>query len=202
MHGKSFHTQSTALETISQLLEKQGWLVTSAIVASTVLILKTMGRILYCACGYVKFWQGDNWSSENSQHISDWYTFSHLIHGFIFYWLLQKFLPEWSVASRLVLAVIIEAAWEILENSPIIINRYRTTTVSLDYFGDSVLNSFFDILACIIGFMLARKLPIWLSIVLIIAMELGVGWMIKDNLFLNVIMLIYPVQAIKEWQMP
>ncbi len=195
MHDTKKHPQ------IQSLTLQTAWLSVLGVGIVTVAALRAMGRIWYCICGYIKLWQGETWSSENSQHITDWYTFSHLIHGFIFYWLTQKFLPKWSVGSRLLLSIVVECAWEILENSPIIINRYRTTTISLDYFGDSIINSSADILAALLGFWLARKLPVWLSIVLIIAMELGVGYMIKDNLLLNIIMLIYPFGAIKSWQM-
>lgn len=177
-----------------------GYLVLALFVV-TVSILRAMGRVWYCSCGYIKLWEGNTWSADNSQHISDWYTFSHLIHGFIFYFLLQKFFPKWSVGSKLVAAIFVETVWEVLENSPVIINRYRATTISLEYFGDSILNSSFDIIASIVGFFLARKLPVWVSIVLILVMELGVGYMIKDNLFLNVVMLIYPFSTIKAWQM-
>lgn len=186
---------------LTQLQLSRAWYLIVALFVVTIAILRAMGRIWYCSCGYIKFWQSDTWSSENSQHIADWYTFSHLIHGFIFYWLLQKFFPKWSIGSRMVAATFVEVCWELIENSPVIINRYRATTISLNYFGDSIINTAFDIFASILGFWLARKLPVWVSVVLIVAMEVGVGYMIKDNLLLNIIMLIYPSETIKAWQM-
>ena len=126
--------------------------------------------------------------------------FSHIIHGFIFYGILTWLWPRGSLTWKLSIAVIIEAAWEILENTPWIINRYRESTISFDYFGDSVLNSISDIGAMVLGFWLAMRLPVWLTVTLAIAAELFVGWMIRDNLTLNVIMLLYPLDAIKEWQ--
>jgi Protein of unknown function (DUF2585) len=159
-----------------------------------------MGRVPYCTCGYVKAWHGVVMSSENSQHLSDWYTPSHVIHGIAFYALLWLVARRWPVRVRFVSAVALEAAWEVLENTPLVINRYREATIALDYYGDSVLNSMADIGAMMAGFWLASAAPVMLSLGLTVAMELIVGFMIRDNLTLNIIMLVYPVEAIKRWQ--
>ena len=171
-------------------------------VVLTGLILLGMGRVPICECGYVKAWHGVVSSSENSQHLSDWYTFSHIIHGFGFYglfWLIGRRFG-WSLGLRLVLAISLEAAWEILENTPMIINRYRATTIALDYYGDSVLNSIADIGWMTLGFVMASRLPVWLIVVLTIVMEVAVGLWIRDNLALNIIQLVYPLESILRWQ--
>jgi len=175
-------------------------LATAAIIALTAAIEFGMGRIAYCKCGYVKLWHGTVMSPENSQHLSDWYTPSHIIHGLLFYGLFWLWARRVPLSNRFVMAVSLEAAWEVLENTPMVINRYREATIALDYFGDSVLNSVADIVAMSAGFWMASLAPVALSVGAAVAMELFVGFMIRDNLTLNVIMLAYPIEAIKRWQ--
>lgn len=177
------------------------------IVASLIVVMLTavwewwMGRLLFGPEGRPGLWTADIWSPLCSQRVADAYSFSHIAHGLLFYallWLVARRLP---VPTRFLIAVLLEAGWEILENSPIIINRYREATMALGYEGDSILNSVSDIFMMALGFLLAWRLKPWMSVALLIAMEVGCALWIRDNLTLNVIMLIHPIEAIKAWQM-
>jgi hypothetical protein len=175
-------------------------LIALGLIAAQAVVEHAMGRVTICTCGYVKLWEGDINSSGNSQHLTDWYSFSHLIHGFGFYllfWLAGRRRP---VGIRFLAALTLEICWELIENSSFIIDRYRAETISLDYYGDSIINSVSDTLTAVIGFWLAYYLPVSAIVLLTIAMEIGVGYAIRDNLTLNIIMLLHPVPWIKAWQ--
>jgi hypothetical protein len=175
------------------------WAAAGLVVLQAVALL-LMGRLAICKCGDVKLWHGIVKSSENSQHLTDWYTLSHVLHGLIFYAVLSYLMPRASLAARLALAVAIEAGWEIVENTEMVINRYRSATISLDYFGDSVINSVMDTLAMVVGFLVAGWLPVGASVGLALASEVFMAVMIRDNLALNVLMLLWPVEAVARWQ--
>ncbi|WP_394729661.1 DUF2585 family protein [Altererythrobacter sp. GH1-8] len=180
--------------------------VSIAITLAAVLILLAMDRPPICTCGYVKLWHGLINDAGNSQHIADWYTPSHIIHGMIFYalgwWLFVK--QGWGGKNAfrwgLPLAVFLEAAWEIAENTSLVIERFRSVTANFGYSGDSVLNSFADIGWMAFGFWLALRLPVKWTVALAVIGELVVGWIVRDGLTLNVIMLLFPIDAIAEWQ--
>ena len=171
-----------------------------AVVAITADVLQLMGRPTICTCGYVKLWHGGANTAETSQHIFDWYSFSHIIHGFIFYLFTWMLFPQARIVARLLPAVMIECGWELLENSNFIIDRYRAGTIALGYTGDSILNSMSDIASMIGGFLLAWRLPVRAIVALAVTMELFTGFLIRDNLTLNVIMLLHPFEAIRDWQ--
>ena len=175
-------------------------LVTLGIILLTATWLLWIGREPWCKCGTIKLWHGQVVSSENSQHISDWYTPSHIIHGFLFFGALWLVARKLSFGWRLAIATLVECAWEIVENSDAIIERYRAVTISLDYYGDSVLNTVCDVLAMVLGFWLASKLPVWVTVALIVLFEGATMWIIRDGLVLNVLMLVYPLDSVAQWQ--
>lgn len=175
------------------------WAVVALILVVMAGILWSAGRNPICTCGTVELWHGAL-DSGNSQHIADWYTFSHIIHGFLFYALGWVVLRRRPPGERLILAVAIEAAWEVLENSPIIINRYREATIALGYTGDSIVNSVADVAWMALGFAFARRAPVWITVAVAITFELVALWVIRDNLTLNVLMLAWPIDSVKAWQ--
>ncbi|KTE19664.1 hypothetical protein ATE67_13535 [Sphingopyxis sp. H050] len=181
-------------------ISRTGWIVVAALLALLTAILFAMGRPPICPCGTVSLWHGTVQSNQNSQQISDWYSFSHVIHGFIFYGLTRWAMPSRPLWAALAIAIGIEGAWEILENSPIIIDRYREVTMAFGYSGDSIVNSVSDTGFMILGFLAASKMRWWVTLLLAIAFELFTLWTIRDNLTLNVLMLVSPIEAVKEWQ--
>ncbi|QQG38303.1 MAG: DUF2585 family protein [Candidatus Kaiserbacteria bacterium] len=163
-------------------------------------VLFSLGQPWICECGFVRVWEGAVLGAGNSQHLTDWYTFSHIIHGFVFYSILWYFFPRLSVRQRLLIATAVEASWEILENTPAVIEYYRQQALAQGYVGDSILNSITDTLAMIAGFLAAWRLPVWSVVALSLAMEIFVGWSIRDNLTLNILGFFWQPEFISTWQ--
>ena len=175
-----------------------------AIVASflaTALLLRLEGRLWLCACGSIQLWSGQICSANNSQHFLDPYSFTHVLHGFLFFWLIAWLLSRLRANWQLALAIAIEAGWEVFENTNFIIDRYRSETAALGYNGDTVVNSFGDILCCLIGFIVARRLGLRRSLVVFAVLELVLIVWIKDSLLLEILMLVVPIDAVRAWQM-
>ncbi len=186
---------------------RERWYRYRAIVAATFAILVVtacveflLGRSMFGPDGRFGWWSGDIWASDNSQRVADAYSFSHVIHGILFYALLHLCVPRLSMRYRFTIALVLEAVWEVLENSPLIIDRYREVTIALGYVGDSILNSLSDILMAAIGFGVAYAYRVWVSVILVIVFELGCLWWVRDNLTLNIVMLVHPQESIKQWQ--
>jgi hypothetical protein len=172
-----------------------------AIVALVAAGMVATGRHPFCECGTIRLWSGDVWSNENSQQLADAYSFTHVIHGVLFFWMLQPLAGIAPLWLRRVIALGIEAAWEIAENSDFVIQRYREATASLDYYGDSALNSVGDILFCLLGFWLATRLSGRAAAIGLVVVEVALALWIRDSLLLNIVMLLYPIEAIKQWQL-
>ena len=185
---------------IGRTIAAKSGVATVAVVVVMAAILLAMGRPATCPCGSVAVFHGSVRSDQNSQQFADWYSLTHVAHGLIFYAATWAALRRWPWPARLVIAVAIEAAWEILENSPMVIDRYRRVTMAWGYSGDSVLNSVGDCAFMILGFAIARRLPWWGGVGVLIALELTALAVIRDNLIINVLMLIAPVDAIRIWQ--
>jgi hypothetical protein len=181
-------------------MSRRAWLLALAILVAAAAILLAMGRNPICTCGTVELWVGARDSPKTSQMLADWYSLSHIVHGLLFYAALWLIARRWPLEWRFLTALLIETAWELTENTPLVIDRYRATTAALGYTGDSVINSLSDILMMTLGFLLARKLPVWTSIALLIALELVPLFVIRDNLTLNVWTLIAPSRAVQAWQ--
>jgi hypothetical protein len=177
------------------------WLLILAVFGATAILLHLEGRLWICSCGRVMIWVGQVCSSDNSQHIFDPYSFTHVLHGFLFFWLIAWLLPRLKPLSQLSLAVAVEALWEVFENTNFIIERYRTATAALGYNGDTVVNSLGDIVCCLLGFMIARRLGFRRSLMAFVALEFVLILWIRDSLLLEILMLVVPVDAIRTWQM-
>ena len=169
-------------------------------VAAAIVILRLQGRVWWCQAGDYAPWSWDVWSTHNSQHIIDAYTFTHILHGVVEFWLISLLLSRLPLAWRFFIAVFVESTWEVVENTSYVIQRYREATMSLDYFGDSVINSVADIFCCALGFWIAWKLRFWKSLALFVLTEVVLILTIRDSLIINVIMLLWPIDAIKQWQ--
>ena len=159
-----------------------------------------LGRVPWCRCGTIRLWQNEVVSAENSQHIADWYTPSHIVHGLLFYAVLAFAAPRLALGRRALIALLVEVAWEVTENTSWVIERYRAATIALDYYGDSVVNSVSDMLAMLLGFWLAARLPAWAGLALALGLEALALAVIRDNLTLNLLMLLHPLQSVRDWQ--
>lgn len=181
-------------------MSRRAWLIAVAILAVAATILLAMGRNPICTCGTIGLWVGERDSAETSQMLADWYSLSHIVHGLLFYAALWLVARRWPVEWRFLTALLLEACWEVIENTPMVIDRYRATTAALGYTGDSIINSLSDVLMMALGFLLARKLPVRAAILLLIALEIIPLFAIRDNLTLNVWALIAPNHALQAWQ--
>jgi Protein of unknown function (DUF2585) len=176
------------------------WVLIFAVVALSAFQLRLQGRVWWCQAGDYAPWSWTVWSAHNSQHVIDPYTFTHILHGVLFFWIASLIFGKLPLVWRLLIAISVECAWEVAENTDTVINRYREATISLDYFGDSVINSLGDILSFSFGFWLAYKLRFRLSLLFFVLVETILLLWIRDSLILNIIMLVYPLDAIKKWQ--
>lgn len=165
-----------------------------------IVALHLEGRLWTCSCGYILLWSGNIFTADNSQHFFDPYTFTHIVHGFLFLGLVHLFWPRVPKPWKFTIAMSAEMLWEVIENNTFIIDRYRSETISIGYVGDTILNSSGDILACALGIFIARKIGLLRAVLLALLMELILALTIRDNLLLNIIMLLYPVEAIRAWQ--
>lgn len=177
------------------------WLLMLGVIALTVFQLFYQGRGWWCRDDSYTLWSGAVLSRHNSQHLFDPYSFTHILHGVLYFWIATLVFRRMPLVWRLFLAILVECGWEILENSNMVIERYRAVTISLDYFGDSVANSLGDVLSCALGFLIARKIKLWWSLAFFVVVELILLFWIHDSLLLNIIMLIYPIEAVKSWQL-
>lgn len=184
-----------------QLSQRQALLAGLTIGLLMIVVLESMGQPWWCQCGSLVLWTSDALSSHNSQHLLDPYSFSHFQHGLVFYYALWFFTRDrLSLWSRATLMFGLEAVWEVFENTPWTIERYRAATISLDYYGDSVFNSLGDLASCALGFAFAAAVPVWGSLTVYLMVEIGMLWLIRDSLLLNIVMLICPLDVIKDWQ--
>lgn len=191
---------------LSLLPHRKAIVATAVVFAASAAILFAMDRPPICECGTVKLWHGVVQSSENSQHLTDWYSPSHFTHGLIMFFLAWLLWDKWRLFGgtparwALPIAVVVEAAWEIAENTPMVIDRYREVTISWGYAGDSMVNSLADIGWMIAGFLIAARIPWQASVAIALFFEVFTAWAIRDNLTLNVLMLFWPLEAVRQWQ--
>jgi uncharacterized membrane protein YjdF len=172
----------------------------AAIVFAMIVLLRVQGRLFICACGHVQIWTSDTCSANNSQHLFDPYSFTHVVHGILFFWLISLLFRRMNKGRQLLLALLLEAAWEVFENSTFVIERYRTATAALGYQGDTIVNSLGDLVCALVGFLVARQLGFRRSLILFALVELVLILWIHDSLLLQILMLVRPLEAIKLWQ--
>lgn len=193
-------TDSSSIFTIRTGRDYFPWIAMALVVAAATVVLSFQGRVWWCQAGDYSPWSWNIWSTHNSQHVIDPYSFTHVLHGVLEFWLIGLVFRRMPLAWRFFVVIVIESSLEVAENTSYIINRYREATISLDYFGDSIINSLADIAACASGFLIAYKLRFWKSLALFVATETILIFWIRDSLIINIIMLIWPIEAIKIWQ--
>lgn len=194
------------LETQKQLFKPDSakdflpWLLVLLTVVVMVVQLRLQGRIWWCNLGDYSLLSSDAWGSHNSQHLFDPYSLTHILHGVLYFWLISLVFCKMPLVWQFFLATFVESAWEVLENTNAVVEHYRTATLALNYFGDSVFNSVGDVLSSAVGFWIAYKLRFWRSLALFVLTEIVLLFWIRDSLLVNIILLIYPIEAIKTWQ--